>query len=271
MRWVFGPWLAGLLPYRLLGVPGARPVVERNILLWRHAWIALVGGVVEPIVFLLAMGLGLGDLVGTVTGPGGTEVTYGAFVAPGLLAAAAMNAPVYESFNVFAKLHDDRLYQAVLATPVTPREVVVGEVSWSLIRAVLYASGFLVIALAIGLVPSWWGVLVPAATLLIGFAFGGLAMVAVSYLRSWRDFELLLLAVLPMFLLSATFFPIEVYPPRVRWLVLASPLYHGVELVRGLTLGVLRPVLLVHVAVLVALGLVGVRWADRRVTRLMLP
>lgn len=266
-----GLWLAGLLPYATLGAPGAQALVERNILVWRHGWVALVGGVVEPLVFLVAMGVGLGGLVGAVTGPGGGSVDYAAFVAPALLAAAAMNAPMYESFNIFGKLHEDRLYEAVLATPVTPREIAVGEVGWALVRAGLYGAGFLAMAAAAGLVRSWWGLLALPAAMLVGIAFGGVALAVTSYLRSWRDFEFLFLAVLPMFLLSATFFPLEVYPPQVRWLVLASPLYHGVALVRGLTLGVLGPALLGHVVVLIAMGTVGLAWADRRIARLLLP
>lgn len=271
MSAVLGLWLARLLPYRALGAPGAQALVERNVLAWRHAWVALLGGVVEPIVFLVAMGVGLGGLVGQVDGPGGVPVDYAAFVAPALLATAAMNAPVYESFNVYDKLRESRLYDAILATPVTSREIAVGEVGWALARSGLYGTGFLAMAVAAGLIRSWWGLLALPAAMLVGFAFGGLTIAAITYVRSWRDFDLVFLAVIPMFLLSTTFFPVEVYPPTMRWLVLASPLYHGIALVRGLTLGAVGPALLGHATVLVVLGLLGMRWADRRIARLLLP
>lgn len=254
------PWLLGR----------AARIVERNIMVYRAKPLVFLSALVEPILYLFALGVGLGALVGDVTGPGGQPVSYGAFVAPALLAASAMNGAVYEStFNLYSKLRFEHLYDAMLASPVTSRDIAVGETTWALLRGSLYSAAFLAIAAAAGLVTSWWAILaVPAATL-IGFAFAGIAMTATTFMSSWQDFDLVQLVLMPLFLFSATFYPLEVYPTALQAVVVLSPLYHGVELVRGLMLGAIGPGLLVHVVVLVALGSVGVRFAARRLDALL--
>jgi len=254
------PWLLGR----------AARIVERNVMVYRAKPLVFLSALVEPILYLFALGVGLGALVGDVTGPGGQPVSYGAFVAPALLAASAMNGAVYEStFNLYSKLRFEHLYDAMLATPVTSRDIAVGETTWALLRGSLYSAAFLAIAAFAGLATSWWAILaVPAATL-IGFAFAGIAMTATTFMSSWQDFDLVQLVLMPLFLFSATFYPLEVYPTALQAVVVLSPLYHGVELVRGLMLGAIGPGLLVHVGVLVALGLVGVRFAARRLDTLL--
>jgi lipooligosaccharide transport system permease protein len=259
-----------LTPPLLLG--RAARLVERNVLAYRRAWLVFVSGLIEPVLFLFALGVGLGGLVGEVTAPDGTAVPYGVYVAPALLAASAMNGAVYEStFNIFSKLKFSRLYDAILATPVEPRDVAVGEVTWSLLRGAVYGTAFLVIAWLAGLVASPWAVLALPAATLIGFAFAGIGMTATTFMTSWQDFDLVNLALMPLFLFSATFYPLEVYPPALQVVAQLSPLYHGVELVRGLMLGMLRPVLLVHAGLLFAIGAIGLRIASRRLGELLLP
>lgn len=146
---------------RALPVPAgaglARRLVERNVLSYRHAWVALVSGFAEPVFYLFSLGVGLGALVVSVRTEGGREVPYAQFVAPALMASAAMNGAVYDAtFNVFFKLKYARLYDSVLATPLGPRDVAVGEITWSLLRATLYAVAFLAVATAAGVVHSWW-------------------------------------------------------------------------------------------------------------------
>ncbi len=240
-------------------------MVERNAMANRRSWMIFVSGLFEPVFYLFAMGVGVAALVGEVEGPGGESIPYGVFVAPALLAVSAMNGGAYEStFNVFAKLKWGRVYDAVLATPMTPRDVAVGELLWALLRGSVYAVGFLLVAWVAGLVVSPWALLALPAAMLIGFTFAGLGLAATSFMRSWQDFDLVQLVLLPLLLFSATFFPLEVYPEGVRWLVLVSPLYHGVEVVRGLMLGLLSWTLLAHAAVLVALGTAGLQVAIRR-------
>lgn len=249
----------------------ARMLVERNVTSFRHGWIALVTGFAEPVFYLFSLGVGIGALVRTVTTDGGMVVTYPQFVAPALLAASAMNGAVFDStFNVFFKLKYAKLYDAVLATPMGPRDIAVGEISWSLVRGGLYSLAFLVVALLAGAVHSWWAVLAVPAAVFIGFAFAALGMFATTFMRSWVDFDYVTLAIQPMFLFSATFFPLATYPDALQWLVRATPLYHGVALERALMLGDMGWGVLGHVAYLVVLGLVGVLGAARRLERLLL-
>ena len=249
----------------------ARMLVERNITSFRHGWVALVTGFAEPVFYLFSLGIGIGALVRTVTTDSGAAVTYPQFVAPALLAASAMNGAVMDStFNVFFKLKYAKLYDAVLATPMGPRDVAVGEISWSLLRGGMYSAAFLVVALLAGAVRSWWAVLALPAAVFIGFAFAAVGMFATTFMRSWVDFDYVTLAIQPMFLFSATFFPLSTYPDALQWVVRLTPLYHGVALERALMLGDVGWGVLGHVAYLLVLGMVGVVGAARRLERLLL-
>ena len=260
---------------RLVPVPAgaglARMMVERNVTAFRHGWIALVTGFAEPVFYLFSLGIGIGALVRTVVTDSGLEVTYPQFVAPALLAASAMNGAIFDStFNVFFKLKYAKLYDAVLATPMGPRDIAVGEVCWSLIRGGLYSAAFLVVAVLTGAVQSWWAVLGVPAAIFIGFAFAALGMFATTFMRSWVDFDYVTLAIQPMFLFSATFFPLSTYPDALQWLVRCTPLCHGVALERALLLGDMGWGVLWHVLYLFVLGLVGVLGAARRLEKLLL-
>ena len=251
----------------------ARYLVERNLLVYRRIWPVVFSGFFEPLFYLFGVGVGIGQLVGDVTGPGGQPVTYAAFVAPGLLAASAMNGAIYEStMNIFFKLKYGKVYEAILATPVGPRDIAVGEIMWCQARGALYATGFLVVVAALGLLPAglWMGLLALPAAVLIGFAFGAVGMAATTFMRSWQDFDLVQMVILPLFLLSTTFFPLDVYPPAIQPLLQLSPLYHGVALLRSLTLGSFGVAMLGHIAFLLAMAAVGVAIAGRRIERLLL-
>lgn len=265
-RWswlVPGDALRRALPLRL---------VERNIVAWRGMWLILLSVFIEPVLFLASIGLGVGALVGDVDGPGGVMVPYRSFVAAGLLATAAMMGPVFDcTFNFFVKLKYFRIYDAVLATPMGPNDVARGELVWSLIRATIYAAAFLVVMVVMGLVSSWWAILAVPASLLIGFAFAGAALAASSFMRSFMDFDMVNVAIIPMFLFSATFFPLSRYPTALQWIVQVTPLYQGVALERGLVFGELRWTMVLNVAYLAVMGAVGVRIASRRLRVLLQP
>jgi lipooligosaccharide transport system permease protein len=258
-------------------IPGLPPggglawrLVRRNLVVGRRQWVLIVSGLFEPIFYLLGLGIGVGALVGDLVYDG-RSIPYREFVAPALLAAAAMNGAVYEStINIFAKLKWGRVYEGVLATPLGVRDVALGELTYALMRGVLYAAAFAVAMLVLGLVDSAWAVLTIPAALLIGTAFASVGLVVVSFMRSWADFALIELATLPMFLFSATFVPLSEYPEGVQWLLPLTPLYHGVELLRPLTLGSVEAGILVHVAYLVAMTVAGLAVADRRLARLLL-
>ncbi len=263
--------IARVAPPIHLGGRRAGLLIERNLLVYRRAWLMIVSGFFEPLFYLLSIGLGIGALVGAIPLGDGRTVPYTAFAAPALLASSAMNGAIYDStFNVFFKLKYAKTYDAILATPVGVGDVAVGEIAWALIRGALYAGTFLLVMLAMGLVLSPWAILALPAALLIGFAFGAAGMAATSFMRTWQDFDLVQLVILPLFLFSGTFYPITTYPEPVRLLVELTPLYHGVDLVRGLTTGDLGPGMLVHVAYLAAMGVAGLAITARRLERLLL-
>jgi lipooligosaccharide transport system permease protein len=219
----------------------ARRLVQRNIMVYRHQWIIIFSGVFEPLFYLLGIGLGIGGILGNVPAEfvGGREVSYLAFVAPALLATAAMNGAVFETiFNVFFKLNYAKTYDGVLATPMGITEIAIGEMLWALIRAALYAVAMFGIMLAFGLILSPLGLLMIPAALLVAAAFAAAGLAGTSYLRTVNDFDVPMgLIVMPMFLFSGTFFPIGVYPEPLQWLMQALPLYHAISLIRGLSLG----------------------------------
>jgi lipooligosaccharide transport system permease protein len=262
--------LGRVLPPTVVARRRALRLLERNLRVSRRSWPILLSGFAEPVFYLFAVGVGLGALVGEVLGPHGEPVTYAEFVAPALLASSAMNGALFEStFNIFFKLRFQKTYDAVLATPMEPGDIAVGEVSWALLRGGLYAVGFLAVTAVMGLLLSPLAVLALPAALLIGFAFAAVGMAASTYMRTWQDFDLVTLFSLPLFLFSATFFPVDVYPDAVQPLVLVSPLYHGVELIRGLMLGRPDLTMLGHAAFLLALGAAGVAVAGRRFGRIL--
>jgi len=247
-----------------------RLLFERNLMVYRRSWMIIFSGVFEPLFYLFSMGIGLGHFVGKVPGPGGRLVDYASFVAPALLASAAMNGAVYDASNVFWKMKYAKVYDAVLSTPIGPVDVAVGETAWALFRGFLYAISFMVVAGSLGLIESVWGLLALPGAVLIGFAFAGIGVAATTFMRTWQDFELIALVQLPMFLFSATFFPISTYPEAIQWVVRCSPLYHAIQLLRALNLGTVGWVQVVNVAYLVALGLCGLLIAERRIGKLLL-
>jgi lipooligosaccharide transport system permease protein len=246
-------------------------VVERDMLAYRRQWVIFLTGFAEPLLYLLSIGVGVGHLVGTVD-TGGQTVDYEAFVAPGLLAAAAMNGAVFDTtFNFFFKFKYTRSFDAMLATPLRTTDVALGELSWALLRGSIYAAAFLATMAAFGLVESPWAVFGLPAAMLIGFGFAGLGMAATTWMRSYVDFDYVNAGIIVLFLFSATFFPLSRYPTALQWVVQATPLYQGVALERGLTLGQVDWTLLLHAAYLAAMGIAGVRIAGTRLRRLLQP
>jgi lipooligosaccharide transport system permease protein len=246
-------------------------MVERNLLVYKHGWLVLFSGFFEPLFYLLGIGFGLGQMVGDVPGPDGNPISYALFIAPALLAASSMNGAITEStFNFFFKLNYDKTFASILTTPMAPADISIGELVWALIRGLLYVIGFLVVITLLGLVRSPLVLLTVPGALLIGFAFASVGMAATSFMRTWQDFDLIQLVILPMFLFSGTFFPLERYPDAVRILVQLTPLYHGVDLLRGLSLGIVGPATLIHVAYLTIMGVAGLAVVSRRLDRLLL-
>jgi lipooligosaccharide transport system permease protein len=265
----FGPGIYGRID---ASVKRSGAVTRRNIAALRSAyWLVVISGFFEPLLYLLSIGVGVGGLVDKMALPDGRLVDYAVFVAPSMLASSAMSGALAETtMNFFGKMKFMKLYDGVLATPVRPMEVALGELMWAMARGSLYSAAFLVVMVVMGLTSTGWALLAFPATLLVGVCFGGLGMALSTFLRSWQDFDLMGVVQFALFLFSGTFAPVGSYPLPVRLLVEATPLYHAVELIRGLTTGSLRPALLGHIAYLLVLAAVGLIVAGRRMGRMLL-
>ena len=250
----------------------ARAVFERGIRSqWQGNLGVMVSGFLEPVLFLLAMGLGLGALIGTITDDAGRMVEYPTYIAPALLATSAMNGAVYDStWGVFFKLKISKIYTGVLSTTIGPMDVVLGEIAVALVRGGIYATGFVAVMGALGLISSWWAVLMVPACLLIAFGFAALGMAATSFLKTFQQMDWLTLFLMPMFLFSATFYPLSVYPEAVQWFIMALPLWHGVEMLRALNGGWVDWGTAGHALYFVVLALVGTWAASLRLKALFL-
>jgi len=258
-----------IMPPMLRDVRRPQRMVERNVVAYRRQWLVLLSGFFEPLFYLLSMRVGLGNLIGTVS-VDGKEVPYDHFVAPALMAASAMNGAIYDStMNVYHKMKWARIYDGALATPMSPGDVAMGEITWALIRGQIYAVGFLGVMWALDLVGSPWVIMALPFCALIGLAFASVGFAVTTYMRGFSDFEFVPTATMPLFLFSTTFFPISAYGSWA-WIVQLSPLYHGVALVRAANTGVFTVACIGHVLVLLAIAAVGMTVAARRLGTLLL-
>ena len=258
---------------RRFSVAGARGLrlIERHARFYRRMWLIVAAGAAEPLFYLLSVGVGIGGLIGNVTGPAGHPVPYREFVAPGLLAVSALNGALNDStFNIYGRLKFDKLYDAVLTTPLGARDVAFAEIGWAVLRGIIYSVSFLVVMAAMGLVASPWAILALPGAALISFATAAIGVYLTTYMKSWQDFDYVLLVSAPLFLFSGTFYPLSVYPRAIAVIVEWTPLYQGVVILRDLVLGVPSPDLAWRAAYLVALGVAGLGLAGQRIARLLL-
>lgn len=245
-------------------------MVERSLMVARNGWLVILSGFFEAVFYLLGIGYGVGSLVGRFHG-GGASLSYAQFVAPALMASSAMNGGIFEStFNLFYKLKYAKLYDVVLATPLGVGDVALGEIGYAVLRGTVYGSGFLLVMTAMRVVESPWAVLAAPASVLIVFAFASAGTAATTYVRSWGDFDVVQLVLLPLFLFSATFYPLSAYPAGIQVVVELTPLYHGVHLIRSLCTGAVSASCLLDAVYLVAMGLIGLAVAARRMAGLLL-
>ena len=247
-------------------------VVERQLRVYRRYWAILLAGFADPVLFLGSIGIGVGHLIHTLPGPGGKPVPYAVYVAPGLLATAAMNGAVMDTtFGFFVNYKYGHVYDGMLATPMRVVDVAVGEVTWALMRGAAYSMVFLATMAALGYVASPWALLAAPVAVLIGMAFAAMGLAATTWMRSFVDFDYVNLALVPLFLFSGVFFPLSRYPGWLQEVVRFTPLYQGVEVERRLVLGALDPTMLGHVLYLVAVAVIGVAIASRRLQHLIQP
>ena len=233
---------------------GAWSVCRRNITLYSKTWkLNLLPNFFEPVFLLLGIGLGLGFYVTQVGG-----IPYPIFLAPGLVAMAAMNGASFETtYNVYVRMNYDRVYDAMIATPLSETEIVMGEILWAVIRSVIYGGAFLLMTYLFGFIPSGWGVLSILAVALVGYFFATMGIVfscTVPTIDLFSFYYTLFLT--PLYIFSDTFFPIrERLGETWMWVAEATPLFHGVRLIRSLCLGELSFVLWWDIAYLVLIGL----------------
>jgi lipooligosaccharide transport system permease protein len=246
-----------------------------HLIVVRHLWVLrrgrpwglLVDGIFEPFLYLLSIGIGVGQLV--VAGPETSR--YAAFVAPALLATAAMNSAVNETTGSFwFRVRFEKVYDAIVTTPMRVGDIAAGEIAASVLRSGLSSTCFLAVITALGMVRSWWALLAVPAAVLVAFAFSAAGLAVATLMRDLHHHQYLQLCMLPMFLFATTFFPLSLYPRPLQPVVAALPLYQSIELIRGLTTGTLGAGTLAAVAYLAAMGGAGWWVAHRRLGRMLL-
>ncbi len=247
-------------------------MIGRGLLATKSSnWLVMASGSFEPVLYLVAMGIGLGALVGEVEGPGGQPIQYAAYIAPALLAVSAMNGAVYDStWNVFFKMNFAKLYEGMLYTSLGPLDVALGEIFLALLRGALYATGFTAVMGMMGLITTPWALLLIPASVLIAFGFASFGMGITSFMKTFQQMDWINFIMLPMFLFSATFYPLSVYPTSVQWVIQTLPLWHGVELLRQISVGVFTPATAIHVLYYVVMIVLGLLLTTGRLRKLFL-
>jgi lipooligosaccharide transport system permease protein len=236
-------------------------MVQRNALVYRRVWRGSVfTNFLQPSLFLFAIGAGLGALIDRdrAAMPGG--VTYLQFLAPGLLAAAAMQSAAFESsYPILGKITWHRNYDAISATPMSVADILLGELAWMAVRLTTIATAFVLVLTAFGIPRSVLAVLAVPAAVLTGLAISAPMMAWAATLKSSSNFNVVFrFGITPLFLFSGVFFPISRMPLWAQRAAWCTPLFHGVELARGLLLNTIEsPVWIVHVSYLACMLAVG--------------
>ncbi len=248
-------------------------VWQRNFLVYRRLWHRSIAfGFLQPILFLTAMGIGVGTFISRdgLSAFGG--VPYLHWLGPGLLSAMAMQTATFEStYPIMNKIMWGRNYEAMLSTPLGTRNLVIGEMLWVAFRIGTLAAVFLIVLAIFGIVRTPWAVVAVPVAVLIGVAFSSCLYAFTATQRNDVGFSALFRFVInPLFLFSGTFFPLSRLPDAVEWVAWLTPLYHGVQLVRGLVLDTLNlGTAPLHLAYLLAMLAIGVTLADRNLRRRM--
>jgi lipooligosaccharide transport system permease protein len=225
----------------------AAAVWLRNAKVFSKLWKgALLPTFLDPFFYLLALGFGLG----TYIAHGINGIPYKEFVAPGLIASAAMWSSAFETtYNVYFRMNELRLYDNVLSTPVEPQDLVAGDIAWSSSRATVYGIVVLIVVAAVGLVSSPWAILIPPFVLLGGMCFSVIGYTFTSLTPKIDLYSYFFtLGITPMFLFSGIFFPFNQLPGWVEVVAWLTPLYHLVEITRGLATGPDAVSILIHTA-----------------------
>lgn len=239
---------------------------QRNAMVGRKTILTTLGPrFIEAIAYLLIMGMGLGTYLRTVG-----DVDYVTFIAPGVAASTVMFGAILETtYNAFVRIHVRRIYEAVITTPLSVGDVVVGEYMWAATRGVVYGTVFLVVMAILGLIGSWWVLVVPVVFLIGALCFAVIGMAYTSLVSNIEHFNIFFTGLLtPMFLFGGVFFPFDRLPTWAQVVGWCLPLSHMVEATRDLVLGRVDWWTLGHVGVLLAITALlvwlPVRWMGRR-------
>ena len=255
-------------------IGGAARVLQRNLLVYRRTWRgSLFGSFLTPLLYLTAMGIGLSQLMAR----GGSDllggVPYLDFLGPGILASSCMQTASFEStYPIMGKISWRRNYEAILATPIEVHHLLIGELSWIAFRMTTMATVFMIVLTLFGIPQSPLALLAIPAAVLTGVAFAAPIIAFSATRHNDSGFAALFRFIVnPLFLFSGTFFPVSQLPDAVEWVAAATPLYHGVALVRGAVLDNMPSTWPLHVAYLVVwvaiTGYIAYRLLRRRLVR----
>jgi lipooligosaccharide transport system permease protein len=255
-------------------IAGAARVLQRNLLVYRRTWRgSLFGSFLTPLLYLTAMGIGLSQLMAR----GGTDmlggVPYLDFLGPGILASSCMQTASFEStYPIMGKISWRRNYEAILATPIEVHHLLIGELSWIAFRLTTMATVFMIVLTLFGIPRSPLALLAIPAAVLTGVAFAAPIIAFSATRHNDSGFAALFRFIInPLFLFSGTFFPVSQLPDAVEWVAAATPLYHGVALVRGAVLDNMPSTWPLHVAYLVVwvaiTGYIAYRLLRRRLVK----
>ncbi|MEK6277815.1 MAG: ABC transporter permease [Actinomycetota bacterium] len=235
--------------------PSAREtarVAGRNARVFSKLWKgSLLPQFLDPLFYLVALGFGLGTYIASING-----VPYKDFIAPGLIASAAMWSASFEcTYNVYLRMNETKLYDAILATPIEVPDLVAGDLAWSSLRATIYGTVFLIVVAAFGLIDSWWALAIPPLVVIGGLAFSTMAYTFTALIPRIDLYSYFFtLGITPMFLFSGIFFPFDRLPAVAEVVAWFTPLYHMVEITRALAAGPPGADVLLNAAVLLAMS-----------------
>ncbi|MDU4962291.1 MAG: ABC transporter permease [Sporomusaceae bacterium] len=245
---------------------GALRILNRHLTVFRRTWLSnVVYNCIEPLLYLGSMGFGIGAFVSEMKG-----LSYIQFVATGMVASAAMFAATFEcTYGSFIRLHHQKMFQAMLAAPLTVRDVVWGEALFGAVKTVCFGAAILLVVLLLGQIESVWALAILPFLVLPGLAFSFLALAFTGYIVNIDYFNYYItLFITPLYLFAGIFFPVDSVPGWLAWAVWLNPLYHVVEVCRALSLGWLDSGLVLHAALLALLaaaaGWLAVRLIKRR-------
>jgi lipooligosaccharide transport system permease protein len=226
------------------------PVWQRNLLVWRKlAFASVLGNIADPLLYMLALGYGIGSMIGEVGG-----MSYVAFIGTGMVCQSAMFTSSFEAmYSAFSRMHVQRTWDAIINAPIALDDVVVAEWAWAATKATMSTTAILIVIMALGIGHTWLSVFVLPLGFVVGLTFGALGLVMTAMAPGYDFFTYFFTLVMtPMLLLSGVYFPVEQMPAWLATIANLLPLKHAIDIARPLMMGVVPTDIALHVAVLVS-------------------